>query len=355
MYYWAHAEAPPTVPQTPGRLSSTSWPPTPSEICAPEVDHSPDTVTPPPMTRDHFKSSAKDVEILSLEEEVKRLKQEVEKYKTLVEIQNLTAKAVKDFGSPEVEKKGSGSEAGGSISKMVQTDMLVKELVDAATDPEPEEIKYYVDTGCQTCDGDDITKNTITEGRTASPLPKLTEGSSQPLAKISPPPPPPPPPLDNAGLPLLQPPPLPLSAGGLEPSPPPLLPTSGGPPPPPPPPLPGSGMQPLPPPPPPPPGSGMQPPPPPPPPLPPGSGMKPSPPPPPPPFGSEMQQPPPPPPPPVGGSGPPPPPPPGGPAPLPPPPVGGWNSQRAGNHDLLWFKLLLLMNDNSVKQIISFN
>lgn len=28
MYYWSHAEVPAAVPSTPGRLSSTSWPPT---------------------------------------------------------------------------------------------------------------------------------------------------------------------------------------------------------------------------------------------------------------------------------------------------------------------------------------
>ena len=28
MYYWSHAEVPAAVPSTPGRLSSTAWPPT---------------------------------------------------------------------------------------------------------------------------------------------------------------------------------------------------------------------------------------------------------------------------------------------------------------------------------------
>jgi len=28
MYYWSHAEVPAAVPSTPGRLSSTTWPPT---------------------------------------------------------------------------------------------------------------------------------------------------------------------------------------------------------------------------------------------------------------------------------------------------------------------------------------
>lgn len=27
MYYWSHAEVPVAIPSTPGRLSSTSWPP----------------------------------------------------------------------------------------------------------------------------------------------------------------------------------------------------------------------------------------------------------------------------------------------------------------------------------------
>ncbi|KAG5887427.1 hypothetical protein JTB14_024626 [Gonioctena quinquepunctata] len=108
MYYWSHAEPPLSVPQTPGRLSKLSWPPA-----------SPQKVFLAPFGRDIFatssdteenlkprqelKNSARDVEILSLEQEIKRLSQEVDKYKTLSEIQTLTTNAVIDFRSPERE------------------------------------------------------------------------------------------------------------------------------------------------------------------------------------------------------------------------------------------------------------
>lgn len=288
MYYWAHAEVPASIPQTPGRLPTHSWPPTPSEIFAPEDNHSPEAITPPQMTRDNFKSSAKDVEILSLEEEVKRLKQEVEKYKTLVEIQNLTAKAVKDFESPEVENRGLGNGEVGTVNRVVQTEAVTKEMSDVGTDV-LDLLGVFVDKSCQTCGCDVSTKSSQTSVEAVEARPIIDA--------------PPPPPLLSGAPP---PPPLP---GGV---PPPLSTSIGGPPPPPPPPLPISGGAPKPPPPPPPPAIGGPPPPPPPP----GSGV-------------------PAPPPPPGAAGPPPPPPPGGPAPLPPPPAGGWNSQRAGKHNFI--------------------
>lgn len=112
MYYWAHSEAPASVPQTPGRLSSIAWPPTPASntdvFFANDSLQSPKTPERPPSSAsgafERF-SSARSVEIMALEEEINRLKQEVEKYKTLTEIQLLTAKAVKDFGSPVEEDK----------------------------------------------------------------------------------------------------------------------------------------------------------------------------------------------------------------------------------------------------------
>lgn len=113
MYYWAHSETPASVPQTPGRLSSIAWPPTPvsnSEVFFANEDFaaSPKTPERPPSSAsgafEKF-SSARNVEIMALEEEINRLKQEMEKYKTLTEIQLLTAKAVKDFGSPVEEDK----------------------------------------------------------------------------------------------------------------------------------------------------------------------------------------------------------------------------------------------------------
>lgn len=332
MYYWAHAEAPSTVPQTPGRLSSTSWPPTPSEVFAPENNHSPEVITPPPMTRDNFKSSAKDVEILSLEEEVKRLSQEVEKYKTLVEIQNLTAKAVKDFESPDVEKKSLENGESASKSKMVQTDIEVKQLVDAATDAREAHWEVYVEKGCQTylesneAFNSDKTKILpeaclpslpIEVPPKPSLLPDLSKESqvlSSNLVQSEMKPPPPPPPL----LPSL------LLTGTTE-APSPL------PPPPPPPLLPALDIGGAYPPPPPPPQSGVSLPPPPPP-------LMGAPPPPPPPPLIGAPGPPPPPPPTSDNSGLPPPPPPVGPAPLPPPPVGGWNSQRASKRNNYFFR-----------------
>ncbi|KAK9729564.1 Formin Homology 2 Domain [Popillia japonica] len=115
MYYWAHSEIPQSIPETPGKLSYTSWPPTSpssSELYTPSSNidaHSAGPKSPEPSkledTRSESKLSAKEVEILALEDEVKRLKQEVEKYKTLIEIQNLTAQTVKDFSSPVEEQK----------------------------------------------------------------------------------------------------------------------------------------------------------------------------------------------------------------------------------------------------------
>ncbi|KAJ8961942.1 hypothetical protein NQ317_001036, partial [Molorchus minor] len=120
MYYWSHAEPLMSVPQTPGRLSMISWPPmSPSEIWTPNVAEAINTVlaTSPLLGLSEIngeigrprppelKNSARDVEILFLEEEIKRLKQEIEKYKTLIEIESLTTKTVLDFSSPMEEKK----------------------------------------------------------------------------------------------------------------------------------------------------------------------------------------------------------------------------------------------------------
>ncbi|KAK5644377.1 hypothetical protein RI129_005677 [Pyrocoelia pectoralis] len=99
MYYWAHSETPASVPQTPGRLNSLSWPPTspcPSEV----FTSSPIASNGAIKESSPVKSSAKDAKILALEDEIKCLKQDLEKYKTLIEIQTLTNNAVKDFGSP---------------------------------------------------------------------------------------------------------------------------------------------------------------------------------------------------------------------------------------------------------------
>lgn len=117
MYFWTHAEAPISIPQTPGRLSMISWPPTsPTETamspCA--LDLPPSSVLPilspeedkiGVRSRQELRNSARDVEIMSLEDEIRRLRQEIEKYKTLIEIQTLTNNAVIDFSSPIEENK----------------------------------------------------------------------------------------------------------------------------------------------------------------------------------------------------------------------------------------------------------
>lgn len=365
MYYWAHAETPASVPQTPGRLSTLSWPPTsptPSELSnKATTPGAPELIQPfpqPTYARDNnaspnevLKSSARDVEILSLEEEITRLKQEVEKYKTLVEIQTLTVNAVKDFESPVVESKSivKSCDSSCSNSKSIQTD---NGLVSSSR------AESYKDVGTCTVDLDIVVPEKTQNGGLETDVPQAPstpvklEPTLKPLSEVSqstnnstaPPPPPPPPlppsnqlPLELApstapppppctapppsvpGIPPPPPPPPPPGTGG---PPPPPMPMSGGPPPPP---MPGMGG----PPPPPMPGMGAPPPPPmpgmlgPPPPPMPGLG-------PPPPPMPGMGGPPPPPPIPGGNSTVPgPPPPPGGPAPLPPPPVGGWNSQRA--------------------------
>ncbi|XP_044753972.1 protein cappuccino-like isoform X2 [Coccinella septempunctata] len=124
IYYWTYAEIPQSVPQTPGRISMVSWPPNSPASCdaitkslasdiivssptdKPDDHSSPENDISPPLTsRREFSSSARDVEVLSLEEEIRRLRQEVEKYKTLVQIQTLTDNAVKDFASPIDETK----------------------------------------------------------------------------------------------------------------------------------------------------------------------------------------------------------------------------------------------------------
>lgn len=115
MYFWTHSEIPQAVPDTPGKLSQISWPPmsplepemlitaesvTDAEIINGSSPKTPDSAGSPK----ELKPAAKAADILSLEEEIRRLKQEVEKYKTLIEIQALTAKTVEDFSSPIEEK-----------------------------------------------------------------------------------------------------------------------------------------------------------------------------------------------------------------------------------------------------------
>lgn len=326
MYYWTHAETPLSIPQTPGRLSMVSWPPTsPSDVfLSPSTNEAliqtPDQLQTAilPKPNQEFKNSARDVEILSLEEEINRLKQEVDKYKTMIEIQNLTAKTVQDFSSP-LDETQSFTNCDSSIHKSVQTDNSSISFSEAQS-TQTDEAQTSDKTTCTskalksekaTIDSkhkeglqdlqeeislvskelESMTKSTLLPPP-PPPLPPSIESTNlSPMPGLEAPPPPPPPPML-----CLQNPPISSSLQGVGPPPPPPMPTFGIPPPPPLPNLNGS----LPPPPPPPPMPGVY-----------------APPPPPPMLGS--------------GTGPPLPPPiPGGPTPLPPPPAGGWSSQKAG-------------------------
>ncbi|CAH0555466.1 unnamed protein product [Brassicogethes aeneus] len=343
MYYWTHAETPISMPQTPGRLSMVSWPPNDSDVFLSPNGN--DSVSLNIDYRPEFKNSARDVEVLSLEEEIKRLHQEIEKYKTLVEIQTLTDNAVKDFGSPIEENKPICDSS--NVVKIVGVERKKTAQIYEEIDSKMVSIAIQTDDDNQAqlnegkvneeveqkCMKDAETSTDKNEFEEASPKvkepqpPKKSEPPSilpdVPTPSPPPPPPPPPPPMMPGPPPPMMPgppppPPFPgldettLPGAGALPPPPPPLPSLGGPPPPP---MPGMGG---PPPPPPPPGMGGPPPPPPPP----GIG---GPPPPPPPPGMGG----PPPPPPAPGMGPPPPPPMGGPAPLPAPPSGGWAPQKA--------------------------
>ncbi|CAG9817334.1 unnamed protein product [Phaedon cochleariae] len=352
MYYWTHAETPISIPQTPGRLSMISWPPTsPTEPFSPCGNDLIPTIQSESeahlIPRQELRSSARDVELLCLEEEVKRLTQEVEKYKTLIEIQTLTNKAMTDFGSPVEENK---TFASCDNSSGVKSDKGVSERTIVHTEAQTSEAdaKHNVSTQTEEPVAQTAQETTIqNEQKTlCSTIPSL------PTPEVSKPPPAPPPMPEMSSVLPPPAPPMPEMVVPASPS----LPGMSGPPPPPPPPMPGPCG-----PPPPPPMPGMDGPPPPPPPMP-GMGGPPPPPmpgmcvPPPPPMPGMCGPPPPPmpgmggfaPPPMPGMSGPPPPPmpgmggpppppmpgmggppPPPSPAPLPTPPVGGWNPQKA--------------------------
>nr|XP_023026230.1 formin-2-like [Leptinotarsa decemlineata] len=388
MYYWSHAETPLSLPQTPGRLNVMSWPPTPSEAFIPPCGNELIPVVSSEIEeklkpRQELRNSARDVEILSLEQEIERLIQEVEKYKTLSEIQALTTNAVIDFKSPVEETKPFVT-CDHSTGMGVENKITKKSI--AHSEAQTDEINCKVEVSTQTenttaqgtqtlelkselsqtitlpvsdrtiCVGTENTctpvvlKTSFSQPPPPPPLPSISETARSsspptiPSIDYPPPPPPLPPMLGMIGPPappmpvMVAPPPPPMP--GMTGPPPPPIPGMVGPPPPP---MPGMAGSPPPPMsgmagPPPPPMPGMTGPPPPPmpgmagPPPPPMSGM--AGPPPPPMPGSGCTPPPPipgmtgPPPPPMQGmAGPPPPP--GGPTPLPAPPIGGWNPQKA--------------------------
>ncbi|XP_017769907.1 PREDICTED: protein cappuccino isoform X2 [Nicrophorus vespilloides] len=346
MYYWAHSEAPAPIADTPGKLSQYSWPPTYTDSLESSKSASPQS----PSASDANNISNKESMFEDLQSQIEKLKQENEKYKTLIDIQTLTTNAVEDFASPEeqTDRKKNGcdksigtsddddnnkldvsdNDDGKAVCKQCGWTMRLSErqsgdgvigdsvqvnglnnLIAAPTVP-----------SSSTRLSQDIAVAPVSVNITTAPPPPPMPATSYPTTEIEAPIPPPmpsftcppPPPMPGAGIPI--PPPPPMLGLGPCPPPPPPLPGMGGPPPPPP--LPGMGG---PPPPPPLPGMGGPPPPPPPP------GMC-GPPPPPPPPGMGG---PPPPPPPPGMGGPPPPPPMGGPSPFPTPPVGGWNANKA--------------------------
>lgn len=387
IYHWTYAEPPEPVAQTPGRISMVSWPPnSPTSDATKKITADNFTqksgepidrndidndISPPAARRFDFSSSAKDVHILSLEEEIKRLKQEVEKYKTFAEIQTLTANAVKDFDSPleatktflkSCDESGSHSYSKSMERRVTSVDNNLEKVPNAGQSIAKKNAECQTDDEFFSSANSNIgnirtvassqigNSSSIQESKTTSDLDgkeyassNTISSSTSPMAvnsnrpsliaekaqqkSLSPgstcPPPPPPPP----------PPPLPIvTCSPTSPSntssipPPPPLPVNTCPPPsplpvntcpPPPPPLPVNA---CPPPPPPFPGNPC----PPPPPMP----------------GNSNSQIPPPPPPMVFGIGPPPPPPPAGvksgnhegPPSLPPPPAGGWTSQKAGNN-----------------------
>ncbi|XP_018335635.1 protein cappuccino isoform X2 [Agrilus planipennis] len=393
MYYWAHTEAPQSVPQTPGKFTTLHWPPTspsPSEVfyspAYTDISSSKSTLQAITPTEVETKLSAKNAEITSLEDEINRLKQEIEKYRTLTNIEELTAKTTADFSSPTEETKTTcdycdkcrnklSTDNNNSSSLRIKSDTLssneikvdsyiqtdlnssaIEKLLLISTNQDKDALAQLLnkstsspsinnnqsaltnDSICQT--SEPITKSVDTketqtdyheplaiqkdlQTTTTTPIPPSPPFAGTLSCSSSIPPPPPPPP-----LPLTTdappPPPLPGTIGPSPPPPPPLPGTAG---PPPPPPLPGTAG---PPPPPPPPLPGMAGPPP-PPPLP---GMA-GPPPPPLPPGQAAPHP-------TGAGPPPPPPPPGmcnsklipppppinGPVPFPSPPPEGWNPQK---------------------------
>ncbi|KAG5883167.1 hypothetical protein JTB14_010303 [Gonioctena quinquepunctata] len=214
MYYWSHAEPPLSVPQTPGRLSMLSWPPaSPQEVFLPPCGRD-IFATSPDTEEKELKNSARDVEILSLEEEIKRLSQEVDKYKTLSEIQTLTTNAVIDFRSPEKEEKPF---LPCDNSSSVSCDTKISEKKTVNSGAQTDEINLKIEVTTQTKDV--FEQGNQTENETTSKLggeaksvcsqtEDISTATDQPMQGISPPPPAPP-------MPAIVPPPPPPMPGRM--------------------------------------------------------------------------------------------------------------------------------------------
>lgn len=128
MYYWAHTEAPAAMPATPGRIQTAAWPPAQENIINVKT---PDQSTPsarrkklsldnklesPKGENEIFnmkmqfndcesinylncsESNVNNQRIKELENQITNLSRELDRYKTLVEIQSLTQNALRDFG-----------------------------------------------------------------------------------------------------------------------------------------------------------------------------------------------------------------------------------------------------------------
>ncbi|XP_076320749.1 uncharacterized protein LOC143230676 isoform X3 [Tachypleus tridentatus] len=334
MYYWTYLEAQTANSPSPGRLSSNLWPPLPAEtteqrpkISSIDFQHismglkSGNKDELPKLQKEENCGLQENI-VIDYEFKMAKLQQEVEKYQTLVGIQELTCQARDLNGegltftsslvqtdmpslntfSTQTEKQTrilesvsiqTNAEKSELVTTETQTERLMEDIsVEVQTDFEPISVGISLPT---------IVATTISSSsKITSSSPEIS--SPPPVSGIPPPPPPPPP---VSGIP---PPPPPPPVSGIPPPPPPPPPVSGIPPPPPPPP-PVSG---IPPPPPPPPVSGIPLPPPPPPSV---SGI-----PPPPPlcFGVQPRLPG------MGSSVPPPLLPGSSPAPFPAPPTGGW-------------------------------
>nr|CAD7594706.1 unnamed protein product [Timema genevievae] len=290
MYYWAHTETPTAAPPTPGKLTQLSWPPTTPGLpdvthitnsARPgtrytEADQTPDEVFSTPQTpsatekavrkietgefqqvvmglkREHRDNlnrlsrsqevalfsvrgevaqrlSEADDKVARLELELEKVCQELERYKTLSDIQSLNAQAQADFGSPTEEHKPPPSET----AKLVKDDDSLEKPKDPSSlvVPEPSEpsVVQTCDVSTDTLGLDESSHVSVSTSplkqSAVETLPRLEENETPappvPIRMGPPPPPmsgmgPPPPPMSGMGLP--PPPPLP---GGSEPPPPP--------------------------------------------------------------------------------------------------------------------------------------
>lgn len=295
MYYWSHTEVPQSVPQTPGRLSTISWPPvspSPSDIfvspCSQHdfipleksprstldsseksptyaldsteknpmsfTDKTPDksihldldgplqSLKPTEKTPTSNGASLERLQhekIAELESTIEELRRELDKYKTLAEIQTLTANAVRDFGSPTKEGFKLQPQVDSSDSKsssLISTPSHpLPDLISPVETRESASKPFRVSpksSSPPSVDGKTVltsetTSSVIKEDDSREPLVPGSDGNVAPAPSLPGVQGPPPPPLPGMGPP--PPPPMPELGG----PPPPPMPEMGGPPPPP--------------------------------------------------------------------------------------------------------------------------